>query len=870
MWCNARLVKLSLPFFFLALTFCTSGGGETPPPAASSAGSVTLTGTVSGTVIKVLRADTKAVIATADTAPLVNPPFQFTLSNIPVGVPIEVFFFSAGETFPLYIGNTNVFTVLAAGPIDLGLVTMGGGRATPANQLPANAIRPESEDQLPPPQNVVPPPATLTVTAPAQASGSVIVSFTVQNFSIGGQGQPHLHIMVDNGPTRHFFNGQTKNVLDGNGQPTTDIVRQNATAFRLNGLAPGQYLVTVRLATASDNEFVNQEANPAAVPIAITVPPALPETLTITSPAQGDSLPSGPVDVSFAVQNFTIGGQGAPHLHIYLDGGTVPSHFYNGTPNQVLDGNGQPVANITWQSITSFRITGLSSGPHMIRLVLANAADQDLSNAEANPPTRDFSIQAPPGNPSLTINSPAQNAQLPPGPVLITFNIQNSPVTTASKPRMHFYVDSDTTPYKFYDGPGISEEGSSSGVRYQGIHTHFVHWKSGSSIQVNALGSGSHRIRFVLVDQTDTELTNTGRTLNFTILSGTAGVFSLQLVLDGLSFPASMATVPDGRIFVNELGTGNIRVVTPTQTLPWQLQSAPFATLPVVTGGEKGLLGLAVDPNFSQNGYVYVLYTAAGPVNRVVRFTAIQSNGNTVAAGSPTVIFDNLPAADFHNSGVISFGPDGMLYIVAGENEVAADAQNLGSLRGKILRITPTGAIPSDNPFKSRAFPYSAIYSYGHRNSFGLMFHPHTGDLWETENGPNDSDEINRIISGGNYAWDANERRGVLNDPCCVDPIYVFPGNTVAPTGLVAIREDSVYPVQYHNNLLVADFNFGRLHRIVLGGSQLTDFASYNLAKDTDQWGGLIAVMHGLPNVPGQDGYIYVTNGAGIFRVVVQ
>ena len=108
----------------------------------------------------------------------------------------------------------------------------------------------------------------------------------------------------------------------------------------------------------------------------------------------------------------------------------------------------------------------------------------------------------------MTINSPAQGTSLSPGlspgPVLVTFNIQNSPVApSATQPRMHFYVDNDPVPYKFYDGPGITEDGSTSGVRYQDLHTHFVHWKSGGSIQLNALASGFHQVRFVLVDQTE-------------------------------------------------------------------------------------------------------------------------------------------------------------------------------------------------------------------------------------------------------------------------------------------------------------------------------------------------------------------------------
>ena len=148
---------------------------------------------------------------------------------------------------------------------------------------------------------------------------------------------------------------------------------------------------------------------------------------------------------------------------------------------------------------------------------------------EAKPPDLNINIQASPAPPTLTITSPHPGENLPTGPVLVTFNIQNSPVPlSTTQPRMHFYIDDDPVVYKFYDGPGITEGGSNtSGVRYQDIHTHFVHWKSGSSIQLNALASGSHKVRFVLVDQdqSETELTSTEITLAFSLVAGTGGVF---------------------------------------------------------------------------------------------------------------------------------------------------------------------------------------------------------------------------------------------------------------------------------------------------------------------------------------------------------
>ena len=168
------------------------------------------------------RADTKAFISQFDTAPLPGPPpFPFALSNIPVGLPVEIVFFSAGQTFPLYGGSppTNVFTVQTAGTLDLGSVTMSSGRATSQNPL-LNVIF-GVEDLLHSLLGSAPPPATLTVATPAPATGSVIVDFAVQNFVIGGQGQQHLHITVDGGATHHFFNGSTNNVFDDNAQPTS-------------------------------------------------------------------------------------------------------------------------------------------------------------------------------------------------------------------------------------------------------------------------------------------------------------------------------------------------------------------------------------------------------------------------------------------------------------------------------------------------------------------------------------------------------------------------------------------------------------------------------------------------------------------------
>ncbi|MGH9789232.1 MAG: PQQ-dependent sugar dehydrogenase, partial [Candidatus Acidiferrales bacterium] len=169
----------------------------------------------------------------------------------------------------------------------------------------------------------------------------------------------------------------------------------------------------------------------------------------------------------------------------------------------------------------------------------------------------------------------------------------------------------------------------------------------------------------------------------------TSVAFRVETFLSNLNFPVTMRFAPDGRLFYNELDTGRVRVV-----VNGALQAQPFATLPVETSGERGLLGLAFDPQFSSNRFVYVLHSDPSGVQRVVRFT--DDNGTGI---NPTVIVDNLPSASNHNGGNIGFGPDGFLYVSIGDSTDPANAQNPGSLSGKLLRYNSNGTVVATNPF---------------------------------------------------------------------------------------------------------------------------------------------------------------------------
>src|SRR5438067_8942866 len=183
--------------------------------------------------------------------------------------------------------------------------------------------------------------------------------------------------------------------------------------------------------------------------------------------------------------------------------------------------------------------------------------------------------------------------------------------------------------------------------------------------------------------------------------------------ITGLSNPTAMTFAPDGRLFICQQG-GQLRVVKNGTLL-----ATPFLTVTVDSSGERGLLGVAFDPNFATNNFIYVYYTVPGSPahNRVSRFTA---NGDTAVAGSEFILLnlDNLSTATNHNGGAIHFGPDGQLYIAVGENANPSNAQTLSNLLGKVLRLNSGGSIPTDNPFFNTAGARQEIWALGLRNPF--------------------------------------------------------------------------------------------------------------------------------------------------------
>lgn len=290
--------------------------------------------------------------------------------------------------------------------------------------------------------------------------------------------------------------------------------------------------------------------------------------------------------------------------------------------------------------------------------------------------------------------------------------------------------------------------------------------------------------------------------------------FSDAVYVSGLSSPASMTFAPDGRLFVCEKG-GALRVISAAGVL----LPAPFMTLTVETGGERGLLGVAFDPQFSLNGYLYVYHTVPTPAphNRVSRFTA---NGDVVVPGSELVLLD-LDAAPtmFHNGGAMHFGADNHLYIAVGDGGPSGNGQNLSNRFGKILRIEPDGSIPADNPATIAGIGATsglnrAIWCAGLRNPFTFAIQPGTGRIFVNDVGQATWEEVNEAVAGANYGWPMTEGDFAQGSfPSFTRPLFSYTHDGVATadnageavTGGVFYPSGGPFPASYHGQYFFAD-----------------------------------------------------------------
>ncbi|MFP3460393.1 PQQ-dependent sugar dehydrogenase [Arthrobacter globiformis] len=246
----------------------------------------------------------------------------------------------------------------------------------------------------------------------------------------------------------------------------------------------------------------------------------------------------------------------------------------------------------------------------------------------------------------------------------------------------------------------------------------------------------------------------------------------LQSRIEGLTIPWSTVFLPDGTAVISERDTALLKSVTDGRL-------STIGSVPgVVPGGEGGLMGLALSPDFATDHYLYAYFTAADD-NRIarMRLEGTGTAGGGLRLGAPEVIFSGMPKASTHNGGRIRFGPDGFLYVGTGDSQRREQPQDRNALGGKILRLTRDGAPAPGNPF-----PNNPVYSLGHRNVQGLAWDSQ-GRLWASEFGPDVNDELNLIRPGGNYGWP--EVTGAPHRDGFIDAKVVWPSTAdSSPSGL--------------------------------------------------------------------------------------
>jgi glucose/arabinose dehydrogenase len=333
----------------------------------------------------------------------------------------------------------------------------------------------------------------------------------------------------------------------------------------------------------------------------------------------------------------------------------------------------------------------------------------------------------------------------------------------------------------------------------------------------------------------------------------------IEAVVPNLDFPAGFTLDPNNAtIWYAERNTGEVRrrnVVNGNDQLVWTVPN-------LVTSGEQGLLGIALHPQYPSRPFVFVYASRSidGVVhNQVLRITLDPNNG-FVGTGQ-SVLFDQLGGpGDHHVGGRLAAGPDGNLWFVIGEHTVPANAQNLGSTSGKILRMATSGSPPSDNPFSGKR-----IYAYGIRNSFGFDFDPVNGRLWATDNGPTCNDEVDLIVAGGNYGWGPNATCSTppaapqntnRDGPSPRQPITFY----ATPSGVTgAAFCDDCGINGLDGKLLFGAVNTGNIRVLTLNGDRTGVSADQLLV---DHSAGILS----METRPGQP--VYFSTTTGIFRLV--
>ncbi len=363
------------------------------------------------------------------------------------------------------------------------------------------------------------------------------------------------------------------------------------------------------------------------------------------------------------------------------------------------------------------------------------------------------------------------------------------------------------------------------------------------------------------------------------------GKYVQTSIVKDLKYPSDFDWLPDGRYLVTQKG-GNSSTTSNATIKLFQTDGTPVGTFYDLTdsvdaNGEHGLHGIAVDPDFTNNHFVYVYYTYRNPSKTVYALRVVRLTEASNVGTAPKTIFNQVytynASAPYHVGGIIRFRPTqpDKLYIQIGELAIDQDkpatnfANKLNVPFGKILRINKDGSIPTNNPYyddgKVTTGNDDRIWSYGHRNMFGMCFNPVTDSMYSSENGWNAWDEFNIIHKGGNYGWatcEGNYKNSstsqACNDPSLINPMATW--GTPLPSVTGCLYYSGTLMPEFNNHILVADNDYGILYDLTLGNAPaydvVTNKATFaDIVTETNVGTGLTTIRQG------KEGCIYAMRG---------
>ncbi|WP_200977256.1 PQQ-dependent sugar dehydrogenase [Echinicola sp. 20G] len=336
--------------------------------------------------------------------------------------------------------------------------------------------------------------------------------------------------------------------------------------------------------------------------------------------------------------------------------------------------------------------------------------------------------------------------------------------------------------------------------------------------------------------------------------------YTVETIVDGLENPWGMAFLPDGGILITEKKGELIYAKDGQKTI---VEGAPE----VVSRGQGGLLDIVLHPDFETNGWLYMTFASGEGEEEGANTAIMRAKFDGKSLTDQELLYKASPNTKKgqHFGSRIAFDNDGYLYFSAGERgERDVNPQDITRDNGKVYRINDDGSIPSDNPFVNDEDAKKAIYSYGHRNPQGMMFHPEFNEIWVNEHGPQGGDEINVVKKGANYGWPVvsygiNYDNSILTDDTGKEgmeqPLYYWVPS-IAPSGM-AVVPGEIYP-EWSGNILVGSLKFQYLEMLTLENKKV-------VARTK-----LLDGMGRLRNVKvGPDNYIYAgVEGKGIVKII--